>query len=50
MDIFNETILNIFINFVPHETVLCVDRDPPLFNNKTMSLIHEENTIDVTVA
>ena len=43
MNIFNETILNILRNFIPHETVLCDDRDSPLFYNKIKSLIHEKN-------
>ena len=43
MSIFNETILNIFRNLIPHETVLCNDRDPPWFNKKIKSLIQEEN-------
>ena len=43
VNIFNETILNILRNFIPHETVLCDDRDPPWFNNKIKSLIHEKN-------
>ena len=49
----NETILNILRNFV----VLCDDRDPPWFNTKIKSLVHEEiqhlnglEVIDVTVA
>ena len=42
MNIFNETILNILRNFIPHETVLCDDRDPSWFNNKIKSLIHEK--------
>ena len=43
MNIFNETILNTLRNFIPHETVLCDDRDPPWFNNKIKSLMHEKN-------
>ena len=43
VSIFNETILNILRNFIPHETVLCDDRDPPWFNNKIKSLIHQKN-------
>ena len=43
VNIFNETILNILRNFIPHETVLCDDRDPPWFDNKIKSLIHEKN-------
>ena len=42
VNIFNETILNILRNFIPHETVLCDDRDPSWFNNKIKSLIHEK--------
>ena len=30
-NIFNETILNILRHFIPHETILCDDRDPPWF-------------------
>ena len=43
VNIFNETILNILRNFILHETVLCDDRDPPWFNTKIKSLIHEKN-------
>ena len=42
VDIFNETILNILRNSMPHETVLCDDRDPAWFTNKIKSLIHEK--------
>ena len=28
--IFNQTIISILCNFIPHETVLCDDRDPPI--------------------
>ena len=30
---FNKIILNIVSNFIPHETVVCDDRDPPLWIN-----------------
>ena len=40
MNIFNETILNILRNFIPHETVLCDDRDSPLFDNKIKSPLY----------
>ena len=43
VSIFNETILNILRNFILHETVLCDDRDPPWFNNKIKSLIHQKS-------
>ena len=29
VSIFNETILNILSNYIPHETLICDDRDPP---------------------
>ena len=28
--LFNQTIKNILCNFIPHETVTCDDRDPPM--------------------
>ena len=31
VDIFNSTILNILNNFIPHEFVVCDDKDPPWF-------------------
>ena len=43
VNIFNEKILNILRNFIPHEIVLCDGRDPPWFNNKIKSLIHEKD-------
>ena len=29
VDTFNKTILNVLSNFIPHETIICDDRDPP---------------------
>ena len=29
VSIFNQTIINILCNFIPHESVLLDDRDPP---------------------
>ena len=40
---FNEAIFNITSNFIPHELNLSDDKDPPWFNTKTKSLIHEKN-------
>ena len=45
VNIFEQTVLNILRNFIPHETVLCDYRDPSWFNNKIKSLIHEQNII-----
>ena len=33
VEIFNRTILNVLSNFIPHETIVCNDKDPPWFNN-----------------
>ena len=43
VDIFNRTILNILSNFIPHELIVCDDKDPPWFNNKIKNLIQEKN-------
>ena len=43
VDIFNSTILNILSNFIPHEFLVCDDKDPPWFNKKVRALIKEEN-------
>ena len=32
--VFNTTALNIFHNFIPHETLLVDDKDPPCLTNK----------------
>ena len=34
---------NILCNFIPHETVICDDRDPPRINSKIKSLIQKYN-------
>ena len=28
-NIFNETISNVLENYIPHETIICDDQDPP---------------------
>ena len=35
---FNKTILNIVSNFIPHEIIICDDRDPPWINTRIKSL------------
>ena len=40
--IFNKTVLNMLINFIPHEVIVCDDKDPPWFNGKIKSLINEK--------
>ena len=37
----NRTMLNIMKNFIPHETVVCDDKDPPWFNKRIKTLIQE---------
>ena len=39
--IFNETALNVFSNFIPHEVMVCDDKDPPWLNGKVKSLFNE---------
>ena len=43
VSIFNDTILNIITNFIPHETIICDDRVPPWINSKIKKVIHEKN-------
>ena len=42
--IFAEAIQDIFSNFIPHETILCNNRDPPCISNKIKKLTNEKNT------
>ena len=43
VSIFKQTIINILCNFIPHETVLFDDRDPPWMSKEIKKLIHEKN-------
>ena len=43
VSIFNDTILNKISNFIPHETIICDDRDPPWINSIIKKVIHEKN-------
>ena len=45
VSLFNKTILNIFNNYVSHETIICDDKDPPRFNSRIKSLIENKNKI-----
>ena len=45
VSIFNQTIINILRNFIPHEAVLFDDRDPPWMNKEIKKLIHEKKHI-----
>ena len=37
------SILNILNNYIPHETIICDDKDPPWFNSRIKSLIENKN-------
>ena len=39
---FYKTIWNIVSNFIPHETVICDDRDPPWINTRIKNLINDK--------
>ena len=43
VSIFNETILNIFIYFVPNKIVTCNDKDPIWMNEKIKSKVKSKN-------
>ena len=40
--IFNKTVLNVLSNFIPHEIIVCGDKDLPWFNRKIKLLINEK--------
>ena len=47
--IFNKTVLNVLSNFIPHEVIVCDDKDPPWFNRKIKLLIkNSELTMLIT--
>ena len=45
ISIFDETILNIVTNFIPHEIKIFNDRAPPWKNNNVKAVIQEKNKI-----
>ena len=45
VSLFNKTILNILNNYIPHETIICDDKDPPWFNSRIKSLIENKKKI-----
>ena len=45
VSIFNKTILNILNNYIPHETIMCDDKDPPWFNSRIKLLIENKKKI-----
>ena len=45
VSIFNETILNVLSNFIPHKALTCDDKDPPWFNSRIKSLLQDKNKL-----
>ena len=45
VSIFNETILNVLSNYIPHETLTCDDKDPPWLNSRIKSLLQDKNKL-----
>ena len=43
--LFNKTTLNILSNYIPHETIICDDKDHPWFYSRIKSLIENKNKI-----
>ena len=41
-NIFNETISNVLENYIPHETKICDDPDPPWINNNVQKAMEEK--------
>ena len=35
-------------NFIPHETIICDDREPPWINNRIKQLIYRRNSISIS--
>ena len=42
---FTKTLLNIIQNFIPHETIICDDRDPPWINKEIKKLTVEKKLV-----
>ena len=43
VSLFNRTIKNILSNYIPHETIICDDKDRPWINNNIKHLIQEKS-------
>ena len=43
VECFNTTLLNIFKNFIPHETIKCSSKDLPRMNSKIKSVLRHMN-------
>ena len=45
MSIFSNTVLNILNNYIPHETKICENRDPPWMTTKIKELISQKTKL-----
>ena len=43
VSILNNTINNVLLNFIPHETITCGNKKPPRFNKNIINLITNKN-------
>ena len=43
-NIFNETISDVLNIYIPHETIICNNQEPPWINNKVKKAIQEKKT------
>ena len=43
VSLFNRTTNNILSSYIPQETMICDDKDPPCFNNNIKQLVQEKN-------
>ena len=43
VNLFNKSIKNIILTYIPHETSVCNDRDPPSINKNIRELIHDKS-------
>ena len=50
VSIFNETLMNIFLNFTPNKLITFDDRDPPWMNNYVKGKIKWKNQLYKTYA
>ena len=42
---FDETILNVLSNYIQQKILTCDDKDPPWFNSRIKSLLHDKNEL-----
>ena len=45
LKLFNETIVNIFYNYIPNKPIICNDKDPSWLNDNIKRLISQKNEI-----